>query len=288
MERFGIIDIGSNTIVLIIYMMDGDKPVPTGYQSVPVHLIDYIENGHMREEGIQKTLQVLHKYRDQLRLAECVNYEAFITEPWRGIDNHHAMLDRFRQIVPVSALSGEEEASYDYYGSQLSWPDIPDGIAFDIGGGSTELISFKERQITAAMSFPLGCVRLRHLPLDTEECANEIMKARTDYPSLNVTAESVIAIGGTVRAFKLLCDVLYHTGAIIPSETVKDLYHRLLNNEKTAVDAMYRIIDPARIPVFLPGIHMMLEIMRIYSTQQLYVSETGIREGFLMKKVLNH
>ena len=110
MERFGIIDIGSNTIVLIIYMMDGDKPVPTGYQSVPVHLIDYIENGHMREEGIQKTLQVLHKYRDQLRLAECVNYEAFITEPWRGIDNHHAMLDRFRQIVPVSALSGEEAA----------------------------------------------------------------------------------------------------------------------------------------------------------------------------------
>ncbi len=288
MERFGIIDIGSNTIVLIIYIMDGNRPVPTGYQSVPVHLIDYIENGHMREEGILKTLQVLHKYREQLRLDGCINYEAFITEPWRGIDNHQAMLDLFREVVPVSALSGEEEASFDYYGSQLSWPDIRDGIAFDIGGGSTELISFKDQNITAAMSFPLGCVRLRHLPLETEECANEIMKARRNYPSLSVTADSVIAIGGTARAFKLLCDALYHTGPVIPAETVRDLYQRLLNKEKTAAEAMYKIIDPARIPVFLPGIHMMLEIIRIYCTQQLYISETGIREGFLMKKVLNH
>lgn len=286
MERYGIIDIGSNTIVLIIYVMNGDRPVPAGYQSVPVHLIDFIEDGHMREEGIRKTVQVLQRYREQLQLAECKNFEAFITEPWRGIDNHQVMLDQFRRIVPVNALSGEEEASYDYYGSQLSWPEISDGIAFDIGGGSTELISFKDRNITAAMSFPLGCVRLRHLPLDTEECANEILKARNNYPSLNVTAESVIAIGGTVRAFKLLCDDQFHTGSIIPSEIVRDLYNRLLSSEKTAADAMYRIIDPARIPVFLPGIHMMLEIIRIYGTKQLYVSETGIREGFLIKKVL--
>ncbi|MDO4193177.1 MAG: hypothetical protein Q4D24_07735 [Erysipelotrichaceae bacterium] len=286
MERYGIIDIGSNTIVLIIYTIHGNIPVPTCYQSVPVHLIDYIEEGHMREEGICKTVQVLQRYREQLQLAECANYEAFITEPWRGIDNHQVMLEQFRKIIPVNALSGEEEASYDYYGSRLSWPDISNGIAFDIGGGSTELISFKNQKITAAMSFPLGCVRLSHLPLETEECANEIMKARNNYPSLDVKAESVIAIGGTVRAFKLLCDDLYHTGSIIPSETVRDLYHRLLSGEKTAADAMYRIIDPARIPVFLPGIHMMLEIIRIYGTQKLYVSETGIREGFLVKKVL--
>lgn len=286
MERYGIIDIGSNTIVLIIYIMDGNRPVPSSYQSVPLHLIDYIENGHMREDGIQKTLQVLQMYREKLRSAECTGYEAFITEPWRGIDNQHSMLERFREIVSVSALSGEEEASYDYYGSQLSWPDIHDGIAFDIGGGSTELISFRNRKITAAMSFPLGCVRLRHLPLDTEECVNEILKARSSYPPLNVKAESVIAIGGTARAFKLLCNDLYHCGSIIHADTVRELYQRLLTNEKTAADAMHRIIDSARIPVFLPGIHMMLEIIRIFDTQQLYVSDTGIREGFLMKKVL--
>ena len=40
-------------------------------------------------------------------------------------------------------------------------------------------------------------------------------------------------------------------------------------------------VDPSRQPVFLPGLHMILEIARIYRAKRILISKTGIREGFL-------
>lgn len=40
MERYGIIDVGSNTMVLIVYEMEDGRPVPVDYLSTPVHLVD--------------------------------------------------------------------------------------------------------------------------------------------------------------------------------------------------------------------------------------------------------
>ena len=62
MKQYGIVDIGSNTIVLIIY--DSVNPVHVKeYWSEPVHLVSYNDNGYMKPEGIEKTLAVLQKYK---------------------------------------------------------------------------------------------------------------------------------------------------------------------------------------------------------------------------------
>ena len=49
-----------------------------------------------------------------------------------------------------------------------------------------------------------------------------------------------------------------------------------------ATKAMKKVVDKARIPVFLPGVHMILEIARIFEAETIVVFPTGIREGFLM------
>ena len=286
MDTYGIIDIGSNTLVLAVYEIQEHMPHQIHYESHPVHLIDCIHDGHMGEEGIRAAEAVLHHFDNVLKEKNVRQYRGFITEPCRGIDNAGEMLQRFSHILPVMPLSGEQEAYYDWCGAALQYPQISSGIAFDIGGGSTELISFQNHKVLTAMSFPLGCVRLRHLPLNTERCEEEILKAREACPSLNIASETVLGIGGTVRAVRLLCTQLYHTGHLLPCELISETYRRLMSEDPPVLSAAQKVLAPSRIPVLLPGMHMLMEIMRIYEAEELIVSDTGIREGFLMEEFI--
>lgn len=282
MTQYAIVDIGSNTIVLVIYEIQQGKPVQTYYQSTSAHLIDTVdEQGTMSKDGIAKAYAILTAY-EKICDEKSIQYRwADITEPCR-IVNQSALVDKLSMTsFTIYPLSGYEEAACDYYGTKYSYPSMQDGIAFDVGGGSTELISFQDGQILDAVSFHLGCVRLAHLPLDTTECAQQINQQQTQYPSLATSAKQIIGIGGTMRAVGLTCDALYQTGMTLPVHLLKELYDNLCQKEPSAIEAMQRCVDISRQPVFLPGIHMILEICTAFDTDTILISSTGIREGFL-------
>ena len=283
MKEYAVCDIGSNTIVMIIYEICNGKPVQKYYESDPVHLISYVEDGIMSAEGIAKASAVLMRYKKTAQERGITSCWACITEPCR-VSNRDELVAAFSESgFEIYPLSGAREAALDFKGSRLSWPEISEGIAFDVGGGSTELIAFENGECTAAVSFPLGCVRLFRLPLDTPECAAMIEKCRRENPELAVSADTLIGIGGTVRAAARLCTRLYGTGNIIPAVKILDIFRKLQAGDEACMQAFLETIDPGRQPVFLSGIHMILEIIRIYRAKLIYVSETGIREGFLLE-----
>ena len=283
MTRYGIADIGSNTIVLLVYEMDEGKPISIYHKSTPSHLIDDVSQDRiMSQEGINKAQTVLYRYGEILDEMDVHFRYACITEPCR-ILNQSQLVEALQETgFEIYPLTGSMEASLDYQGTLFSCPQYKDGIAFDVGGGSTELISFQDNRAVDAMSFPLGCVRLAHLPLDNTDCRKAILQAREDFPSLNVSCDTLIGIGGSLRYAGLLLDEMYQTGFTIPVSLLREVYERLVNEEPKAVKAMKKVVDKARIPVFLPGVHMILEIADIYEATTIVVSPTGIREGFLM------
>lgn len=282
MERFGIVDIGSNTIVLQVYEIRDGKIEMIRHKSEAVHLIDYVQDGIMAREGIEAAAEAVHSYADELEKMDVRYRYADITEPCR-IQNRDELVSALEGLgIEIHPLSGHEEAYYDYCGMKLSWPDITDGIAFDVGGGSTELISFADNECIEAMSFPLGCVRLARLPLETEECRKALLKAREQYPSLNCTCSELIGIGGTMRAAGLVVSALYGTGKIIEVRMLQELYEKLKAEDPEAVRAMKANVKKKRQPVFLPGLHMILEICRIFEAERVLISNTNIREGFLL------
>ncbi len=286
MEKYGIVDTGSNTIVLIVYEIKENMPHVLKYISTPAHLIDYVKDHMMSKQGIETARRTLAEYASILDEMEISVRYADITEPGR-IQNRNELMDALASTgFHVIALTGEEEAACDYYGAMLTYREIKDGVAFDVGGGSTELIRFQNGECIDAMSFPYGCVRLSHLSLDTDICQIEIEKARKQYPSLDIHCSGLIGIGGTMRAAGLVVDALYGKHCPMQVKDLEDTFRRLRENETAAVQAMKQIVNAARIPVFLPGIHMILEICHAFHAKHIYVSETGIREGFLLKYVL--
>jgi exopolyphosphatase/guanosine-5'-triphosphate,3'-diphosphate pyrophosphatase len=286
MTEYGICDIGSNTIVLIVYELINGKPVQKLYRSTPAHLIDYVDsNRFMSKDGIKKVCKVLDDYRIILDERNIKYRWADVTEPCR-IENRDDFIDACSKYsFEIHPLTGEQEASLDYLGTQLSWPNIKDGIAFDVGGGSTELISFKDSKAVQAISFHLGCVRLAHLPLDTDACRDEIEKARKKYQSLHTSSVSLIGIGGTMRAVTMTMDSLYHCGNAVSVRDLKELFRMLCLKDEKTLKAVEQTVDPARIPVFLPGIHMIIAICDAFDSDTVFFSVTGIREGFLLDRL---
>lgn len=286
MEKYGIVDIGSNTIVLIVYEIQNGKPVSLLYRSNPVHLIDTVNKERiMSEEGIQKAQQAVKAYTSILDQMNVKYRFADITEPCR-IQNQKELVEALQDTsFEIYPLTGQQEAEYDFAGTRYSCPNITEGIAFDVGGGSTELISFHDSKAVDAVSFHLGCVRLAHLPLDTDACEKEINSMRNQYASLDVNCSHLIGIGGTMRAVTMLTDHLYHIGNTLPVSSIKEVYEKLISKDEKTEEAFHKIVDTARQPVFLPGLHMILEICRIYEAEKITFSVTGIREGFLKKRI---
>lgn len=282
-EQYAVADIGSNTVVLIVYEIENGMPIVCRYESDAAHLIDDVKDGIMTREGIAKAQTILAGYAGILDEMQVSRRYADITEPGR-IANRDELVRALEATGFITVpLSGEMEAVLDYRGAVLSWPDIHTGAAFDVGGGSTELIAFENDRVTAAVSLPLGCVRLSHLPIDTEVCAQALRSIQEQEPSLAREYRRLIGIGGTMRAAGLLADDLYRCGKVLPVKQLRELFARLLAQEPEAVEAMHRTVHESRIPVLLPGIHMILAIADALQAEEICVSDTGIREGFLLE-----
>ena len=210
MGKWGIVDIGSNTVVLVIY--DSVDPIHVKeYYSEAVRLVSYNHDGIMAQEGIEKTLEVLRQYKQHLDEEQVEEYYAFITEPWRHLQNTEDFLNQLAKSgLSIDPLSGSEEAELTFLGSRMDCSNIPTGNAFDVGGGSSELISYIDNWIHEAVSIPVGAVRLKELPLTPEVPAKYLQEAFDVKPALlDTPSEVMVGIGGTARCLALLAQELY-------------------------------------------------------------------------------
>ena len=289
--RVGLVDIGSNTVVLVIYKVESleEMPITIRHESNAVRLVNYIQDQHMDKEGIEKAAAVLAEYKKILEEADIKEYYAFITEPARNIDNYEEMHQRFlEEGFDVQALSGQEEAEFDFFGSQLSYHEISTGNAFDIGGGSTELITFKDHQIVEAVSIPYGCVRLSEMPLSKQLVDSILSNTFNQHPTLHSNHNSVlIGIGGTCRATYKMMDALHHTGTKFPVEYAKRLYDNLLHKNPSTLKVLQETLNENRQQVFLPGLNMLLAIAKVFDAKEIQFSQGCVREGFLYHKIKN-
>lgn len=285
----GVIDIGSNTIVLNIYELKENIPTVTFHESSATHLVGYIENKVMKEEGILKACEVLKHYVSILKEKNIESYKAFITEPARNITNKEEMLNAFSSCdLEVIALTGEEEAEYDYLGSKLiDSSSIHSGNAFDIGGGSTELVSFKDDVILEAISIPVGCVRLSKEPVVASLTDNYMQDAFNQYPKLQeVSSETIIGIGGTARATLKLYQHVYQSDSNnIEVEKLIPIYTALMNQDEDMINKMKASVDKGRQPVYLSGLNMLMSIVKAYKVKHIFISSGCVREGFLTKQL---
>src|SRR5262245_41477976 len=198
--RLGVLDIGSNTVhLLIVDAHRGGRPWPAYSHKAELRLADHLENGNrLSEKGIR---QLNDFVTEALRVAEDKGVEellAFATSAVRDATNGEEVLARLRTAldVDIDVLSGTDESRLTFLAVRrwLGW-SAGRLLVLDIGGGSLELASGLAEEPDDAISLPLGAGRLTRDWFSSDPPrAREVRELRK-----HVRAEIARKVGEVVR-----------------------------------------------------------------------------------------
>lgn len=305
MKRFGSIDIGSNTVRLLI--METDE---TG-RFREIHserVICRLGEGIHSEKRLlphrmDKTLEVLQKFNDQCRKYGNIPVHTVATSAVREASNRDEFvrLARERAGLDVQVISWEEEARLTVEGVFWQLPLSGKTLIFDIGGGSTEYILTQGKQVLASAGTSLGVVRLteqfitRH-PIDETEYLNlkNHVRKELDHAKNQLGdprhLDALIGTAGTVTTLAAMDRNIYPYdpekihGLVLPLENIRRLFESMKSQsleERLALPTLER----GREDLIIAGTTLVLETLAAFDCSHLTVSEYSLREGILLQAV---
>lgn len=290
-----VIDIGSNTIRLVIFRLNGKTLIPILNSKSTAGLAGYVDKKNcLTREGIQRLISVLRQYKDVTSmLPDCPLYP-FATASLRNIVNTDQVLESvWRETgLGIQVLSGYEEAMLDYRGA-IRHTALQSGLLMDIGGGSTELVVFKKRTVLAAHSLPIGSLNLYSnfvnglIPKKKElrEMRETVCRMMHNAlpPTDGCTGLSICGVGGTARAASALYQSLKKDSKASASYDASFLQEVLCLAETEPRKLMRRILKvaPERVHTLIPGILIMHSAAQLYQSTEISTSPYGVREGYL-------
>ncbi len=137
-----VIDIGSNSVRLVVYRLEGRAIWTVFNEKVLAGLgRDLAKTGRLSPEGVIQTLQALKRFRAVLEAVNPAETFVVATAAAREAKDGQDFIDRVRDETGfvVRVLSGEEEAHYAAVGVLAGAPDA-DAVVGDLGGASLELV----------------------------------------------------------------------------------------------------------------------------------------------------
>jgi exopolyphosphatase/guanosine-5'-triphosphate,3'-diphosphate pyrophosphatase len=298
---YGIVDIGSNTIRLSVYKVQNNGFKSMFSKKSMAGLIGYVdEAGNMSGKGIAKAVSVLNDFKRILDNIEVKEVYMFATAALRNINNSgYAMYEICRLTgFDIELISGEQEAVYDYIGATHHIYVPSKGMVMDIGGGSTELVFYSEREIKKSLSIPFGSlncysmyvekllpgkIEIKKIQAVLKEELNNIDPPEGEYPV-------VCGIGGTIRAAcKLNNDFFSMPGSNrqVDVANIGEIIKILREENRDNIHKILKIV-PDRIHTIIPGMTILKTITKHFNTETVLVSEYGLREGYLYRKLVSN
>lgn len=292
---YGVIDIGSNTIRLVVYKVEEGKIIPIFNKKKLVGLASYIDsNNNLTKEGQDKALSSLKDFEDMISLIKVDEIFIFATAPLRNISNAQQALKYINDniIFSIHVLTGKEEAEFDYYGAIQS-VQTPSGLMVDIGGGSTELVFFKNNKVIASHSIPVGSLLLYTRYVDNlfptiEEIATiqeqiQYFLNRVRLPHEEVSLDLMCGVGGTARAMSKFMKnkASYNREAeTYPTHELETMLDLAKDDQKRLMKSIIKVC-PDRIHTFTIGLTILNEIANFFNNKNVITSDYGVREGYL-------
>ena len=295
MQRYGIIDLGSNSVRMnIVNVYKNGSYSLVDQAKVMVRLSEGLaEAGALQPEPMNRTLNAIKLFNQLIAAYGVTKVAAVATAAVRQASNAAEFLDRaFKEHgMSFQVISGLDEAYYDYLGV-VNTIDLRDFLMIDTGGGSTELAWVVDREIKASISLPFGSVILTERFLSEpnrskglEKAEKFIRKAYKDVTWLKETKGlPVIGLGGSLRSVAKV-----HRGKD-PLSTVSLHNYRIPGDDLTALLSDIVKTPPEKV-ADLPGIGkdrsdiiaggvLPLKVLADYlALEQFVVSGNGLREG---------
>ena len=165
MPNYGVIDLGSNSIRLVVYEVK--EPASGAYTSkdfsslisdkVMAGLSAFVEEGVFTPAGIDRAVEVLKGHAKRARYFRCERLDVFATAVLRNCSNSAEAVRAISKRIdaPITLLSSRDEAHLGFVGA-TSYRPIDRGTVIDIGGGSTEITRVRKGRDSNHTSVRMG------------------------------------------------------------------------------------------------------------------------------------
>ena len=285
-----IIDIGSNSVRLVVYERMARAPMPLFNEKELAGLGRGIATtGRLNDEAVATSLAAISRFMTLCRQMDVQTLHVLATAAARDATNGPEFLAAVESITGVhpALLSGPEEARLSAMGV-LSGIHNPDGIAGDLGGGSLEVVDVAGSTIGLGETFPLGGLRLEEVSERTVRKAEKIVvEALANSKVLSGgQGRTFYAIGGTWRSLARLHMRqkgyplhIMHQYSMSAAEAL-DFCRMVARRDAESLDSIEAVSKNRR--ALLPyGAIVLGEVIRVMKPSDVVLSALGVREGLL-------
>ena len=290
LEPIGVVDIGSNSVRLVIYEGAVRAPTPLFNEKEQCGLGRLIAStGRLGRDSVEHALRTLVRFRAIARELDVENLRAFATAAVREAADGAEFLVRAEQAIGVSIqlLTGEREAQLASLGIAMGFGKV-DGIAGDLGGGSLELVEISGDARRNEITLPLGGLRLIDVTGGRMEKAIEVVDQSLDRVgwAKQAAGQPFFAVGGTWRALaKLHMEHVDYPLRVLQGYTISTReavkFCELLRKKKLGQVRGAKAVAASRREVLPYGALVMERLLKKLEPSRLVFSVFGIREGVL-------
>lgn len=293
LEPIGVIDIGSNSVRLVVYEGATRSPTPLFNEKVLCGLGRSVAStGRLDDVAVACALAALRRFREIASILGVVAIRAVATAAAREAVNGQDFMNQCEDAcgTAIQVLSGKREAELAAMGIIAGFC-APDGLAGDLGGGSLEIIDIATATLQSSTTLPLGSLRLMDTAGGKLDKASVIINgALANVPWLgHHPGRPFYAIGGTWRALaKLHMEQtnyplrVMHGYALPPRDVLKFCEDIRKAKKVSAIKGIARI-PRARREALPYGALALERLLKTIEPSEVVFSVFGIREGVVFE-----
>jgi exopolyphosphatase / guanosine-5'-triphosphate,3'-diphosphate pyrophosphatase len=284
LSLYSVVDVGSNTIHLLVGKVEGGAVLPVTSEKISARLGAGVEKtGRLDDERLALAVEAISFFAGIAALNGAPSPEILATSAVRDAQNGPELIERVREGTGLSMrlISGEKEAALGFRGALSAVGREGPVLVVDLGGGSAQLILGEASEgPEKRISLPLGTNRTTERFVEGNPPTDEELEALREHvpqllPDWAVGEAEVVAVGGSARAMlKITNDGL----------TVERLWRLSaeVREGPSGVLAREQGLAPERARVLPAAITTLAAILEHFGKEELIVARGGIREGTLL------
>jgi len=289
-SRVGIIDVGSNSIRLVVYERASRAPLPVFNEKVLCGLARGLDaTGRLNPQGVELALANIDRFTTLAHNMKVVSLDLLATAAVRDAsDGQDFVRELASRGIDAHIVSGQDEARFSGYGVMCGMPEAS-GVMGDLGGGSLELVALGRGQLGASTTLPVGPLRL--MSSGKGDPRRAVVEAIENVGWLREeTGKTFYAVGGAWRSFARLhmeqagypLHIIHHYD--IPAEEARAVARLIAVQSAKSLEKMpgvsRRRVDT--LPLACLALDRLLAALK---PRNVVFSAFGLREGFYYQRL---
>jgi exopolyphosphatase/guanosine-5'-triphosphate,3'-diphosphate pyrophosphatase len=293
-KKTAVIDIGSNSITLVIYKKTSRLAFYELYRQkykIKIGEGSYKKDGFLQEEPMKRAYEALKDFSSVIRAYKCQKTLCIATSALRDAPNKREFIKRVEKElgIKIKVIDGQKEAEFGAISSLNLLPSFDEFVTVDIGGGSTEFAKVVNAKVVKTITLQLGHVRVYEKAKSMDE-KKALIKSELKRLDSDFFSKRVVTIGGTAREiakyiqkkegyplYKCLHAYSYS------DETALKYMQKLIEYEQNKIK---KYISKSRQETIQDGALILCNIVRLIEPKEIVVSSFGVREGVYLSDLL--